>query len=50
MLTDAVYMLTNKLQEPIFAQALIGDSEIQRQKERSTRISNSRNNAKVKIS
>jgi hypothetical protein len=50
MLTNAIYMLTNKLSQPIYATALIGDAEIQRQKERGTRISNSRNNAKVKIS
>jgi hypothetical protein len=50
MLTNAIYMLTNKLSQPIYATALIGDAEIQRQKERGIRISNSRNNAKVKIS
>jgi hypothetical protein len=48
MLTNAVYMLMAKLDEPIYAKALIGDDEIDRQSTRQTKIANARNNAKIK--
>jgi hypothetical protein len=48
MLTDALYQLTSKLSEPIYAQALIGDDEISKQELRASKISLTRENARIK--
>lgn len=48
MLSEAVYMLIDKLDQPIIAQALIGDDEIERQKTRQEKLTNNRENAKIK--
>ena len=48
MVATAFYALIDKLNEPLFAQALIGDAEIQRQKLRNDKLEKPRQNAKIK--
>lgn len=48
MLTEAVFLLIEKLSEPILATTFIGDDEIERQNTRQTKISKSRTNARIK--
>lgn len=47
MLTEAVYMLMAKLDEPIYANAIIGDDEIARQSKRQNKLTNVRTNARI---